>query len=55
MLSTSQVQQGEINAPLWSLLPDASMTPCYLQLLEASQIDVPLINTAEELCVVRLP
>lgn len=54
MLSASQIQK---NPALRSLLADASMTPCRLNLLEASQIDAALINisAAEELCTVQLP
>lgn len=54
MLSASQIQK---NPALRSLLADASMTPCHLNLLEASQIDAALINisAAEELCTVQLP
>lgn len=57
MLSASQIQKKEITPSLQSLLADASMTPCHQNLLEASQIDVPLINisAAEELCTVQLP
>lgn len=57
MLSASQIQKKEINPALRSLLADASMTPCHLNLQEASQIDALLINisAAEELCSVRLP
>jgi len=57
MLSASQTQKKEIIPALRSLLADASMTPCHLQLLEASQIDASLINisAAEELCTVQLP
>lgn len=57
MLSASQIRKKEIIPALRSLLADASMTPCHLNLLEASQIDAPLINisAAEELCTVRLP
>lgn len=57
MLSVSQIQKKEINPALRSLLAGASMTPCHLNLQEASQIDALLINisAAEELCTVWLP
>lgn len=57
MLSASQIQKKEINPALRSLLADASMTPCHLNLQEASQIDTLPINisAAEELCMVQLP
>lgn len=57
MLSASQIQKKEISPALRSLLADASMTPCHVNLQEASQIDALLINisAAEELSTVRLP
>lgn len=56
-LSAPQLQKKEFIPAPRSLLADVSMTPCLLNLLEASQTDAPLINisAAEELRTVQLP